>query len=1124
MNRITSKGFINLLFLSILLAVSTKLQSQTTENGFQLPNFAPKSPEAAAFLKYGEYPVDLSTGVPSVSIPLYNVDIKDFKLPVTLDYHASGIKVNQEATWVGLGWNLNAGAQVILSARDDIDENNPYTDEIPNSDNIINYFNQHPYDHNGGYILNNHLDRSRVKDMYSFSSPTANGNFYIQNFANNEVVIIPPNAFKVELTGGDRSTMKFKITDPQGNIYTFNTTTEISERTMTHGDRYISAWYVDEIKTPANNKINFIYQDDGTLNDTGFSQRIEVKKIYSNYGCDDPRITDQISPVIDESSTTMTTAKKLKEIIFNEGNSKVVFDKINGRQDLINANGYLNKLEVKHFSNNQFKTVKGYTFDYSYFNSSGSTYNDKRLKLDRIKSLIEGEGHDFVYSDLTLPAKTSFQQDYFGYYNARGGQNLVPYHFLRNPFVAEVGAANREVNPAVNQAGILKEIHYPTRGWTKFNYETNQYFGVDGMDKYKLKVINSSVVQGTGNGTAEPKEGPGIEDEYIPQCKSIKPIDCVNYVKLPFEAINATGQLVFEMNNPVGNDPTLIKYQYARVRVIVNDVEMYNSGKLKASGQYNIPVQLHGSCFVLIEAYGNYMSIIGLQVRYVSEDLTPKNNLGSGLRIQSVENYNYDNTLLLKKQYDYSDFTNKNISSGKLINYLPTSFVSNAFTNYSFFNCPPSDPSDLGGCDAAVNYQITHNISSNSRYGIEGNTIVYRYVKEKFVDLVNNMNNGYTQYEFSTDADEIPFGNPTVQIATTWKRGKTKEKRIYKTIGLNDYLLQKETNTFFEDISRISYYKGFKMFRNATTNIRENNVTPLMLTCPYNALEQSMRMRDGIIEPVTFNIPIPWYYQKSSELTENFYNDSNVLTGSIITNKTFNYSNPSHLQLTSQTTTNSNGEVLETKFFYAPDTEMTTEPFRNELITNNMIGIPLDTQTFSNGVKLSEQKTVYDNNITTSNLLLPKYIYSNKGTGSLSATDKKITFDQYDQKGNTLQYTPEASAPVTIIWGYNKTQPIAKIEGSYTTIPTALITAAQTQSDTGTEADLLLALSALRNDPALANAMVSTYTYIPLVGVSTITDPKGDKITYTYDSLGRLEFVKDKNDNILSDNQYNYKQ
>jgi len=53
--------------------------------------------------------------------------------------------------------------------------------------------------------------------------------------------------------------------------------------------------------------------------------------------------------------------------------------------------------------------------------------------------------------------------------------------------------------------------------------------------------------------------------------------------------------------------------------------------------------------------------------------------------------------------------------------------------------------------------------------------------------------------------------------------------------------------------------------------------------------------------------------------------------------------------------------------------------------------------------------------------------------------------------------------------------------------------------------------------------MVTTYTYIPLVGVSTITDPKGDKITYTYDAFNRLQSVKDKDGNILTENEYRYK-
>jgi hypothetical protein len=53
--------------------------------------------------------------------------------------------------------------------------------------------------------------------------------------------------------------------------------------------------------------------------------------------------------------------------------------------------------------------------------------------------------------------------------------------------------------------------------------------------------------------------------------------------------------------------------------------------------------------------------------------------------------------------------------------------------------------------------------------------------------------------------------------------------------------------------------------------------------------------------------------------------------------------------------------------------------------------------------------------------------------------------------------------------------------------------------------------------------MITTITYKPLIGVSTITDTKGDKQTYHYDSFNRLQFVKDSSGNILSENEYHYK-
>mgnify|MGYP007070210525 CR=1 FL=1 len=77
-----------------------------------LERYLPPSPQAAALARYGEYPVSLATGVPEISIPLYEIKLGNYTLPISISYHASGIKVDDVASTVGLGWVLNAGGAV----------------------------------------------------------------------------------------------------------------------------------------------------------------------------------------------------------------------------------------------------------------------------------------------------------------------------------------------------------------------------------------------------------------------------------------------------------------------------------------------------------------------------------------------------------------------------------------------------------------------------------------------------------------------------------------------------------------------------------------------------------------------------------------------------------------------------------------------------------------------------------------------------------------------------------------------------------------------------------------------------------------------------------------------------
>jgi YD repeat-containing protein len=244
----------------------------------------------------------------------------------------------------------------------------------------------------------------------------------------------------------------------------------------------------------------------------------------------------------------------------------------------------------------------------------------------------------------------------------------------------------------------------------------------------------------------------------------------------------------------------------------------------------------------------------------------------------------------------------------------------------------------------------------------------------------------------------------------------------------------------------------------------------------------------------------------------------------ITTTTNYFYENTDHLQPTRVETTNSKGEFLKTETKYAHDVNDT------RLINENRIAIPLESRVYKKlgsnpEVLLSNKKTIYSDDHNPASLYLPSKIKVSKGSSSL---EDRVIYHSYDDKGNPIEVSKKDGTRIVYIWGYNKTQPIAKIENAtLTNIASNTITSLQNLSnldkDIVSENTLRTALNTLRGISTLSESQITTFTYNPLIGVTSITDPRGKTIYYEYDSFNRLQYVKDAQKNILKENKYNYK-
>jgi hypothetical protein len=449
--------------------------------------------------------VDLFTGVPDVSIPLFNYNNHGLNLDISVNYFAGGIKVQEVASEVGLGWSLNAGGIIIRNVRG-----------LPDDYPVVGYKYQSiipatPDNPTATKFYKDSLDAEA--DLFSYSVNGLRGNFFIAK--DGSVVMLPQSKTRIEPVYNPNlsptSTLAgFKVTTEDGMVYLFNdiSTTEtdqsgwVSEDFM-EGKEYPQAWHLSKMITPfATDTISFLYKPMLSSLEINFPKTAGIEGIYKRYEIGgfghQQGLNQRIASIILPGQQTVEFRYKRR------------YDGDGGIDSLLS--------EIRVLDKNNYKY--GYRFQHYYVNSDPYTPKIKNRFLSNYEFEIDTVGnglasdvrlrsflksitpmsangidrpYEFEYnSQYFLPMRweasdtmtTLSSRDYFGFFNGKFNNTPLP----SIPGVFNNGA-DRSASTTYTLAGSIKKITFPNGGTREFEFESNDRTMADGT----LKVLGGGL-------------------------------------------------------------------------------------------------------------------------------------------------------------------------------------------------------------------------------------------------------------------------------------------------------------------------------------------------------------------------------------------------------------------------------------------------------------------------------------------------------------------------------------------------------------------------------------------------------------------------------------------------------
>lgn len=439
-------------------------------------------------------------------------------------------------------------------------------------------------------------------------------------------------------------------------------------------------------------------------------------------------------------------------------------------------------------------------------------------------------------------------------------------------------------------------------------------------------------------------------------------------------------------------------------------------------------------------------------------------NRGAGLRVKRIIN-NIDGKEEIRSfKYQGGGYTKT--SSGLLMS--TPSF--HAFSSNIFYY-----PTRL---QAAVLYIEMNSVPFNPfSYSAQGSPVGYSSVEEL---IGENGEGGIMRYNFYNDANKLYlselsnfFHYPSFEYFTNGLL-----KSVY-ALESNNKMKSVTNYEYINFPSKVQSIKGFKMYSSY-------GFSPSVSFKMYSNRTEAWRLK----KEITYE-----YIGRDAITTvkENEY-DNNYL----INKQTIRYG--------------SKGESIKTVYKYSFDND---DEIGVILKNKHILEVPMEEINLMDNEVISAKKTEYTYR---SKMILPHKYYSLKYQPSLNLNnysnnyDLELTLDNYTQIGKIGSQITKSENRVFYLWSYDGQYPIAEIKNaSYSDVQSALQKQGKTIESLSAMTIPSYDIDKLRKD--LPNTMITTYTYKPLVGVLTVTDPTGSTIYYEYDAFGRLKrtFLKQKN-------------